>query len=224
MKIIPCLPVWEPLVWASQGRVYKWTLSMSDKPLVSKDTSSSTLTVFGISSVNQISYTHVAHTKELFSQQHFSSHTSKQASHAFFFSFTIPVMSAIIPNDWCNDTQRLPSNETLHLHYSYHYPPMCEWYGYNNNGADNTANTFYRHVSLKAPHWHLVYIIPAIKQAMHNFLSPWAIFLTALCETLGSLLVHCSLNRLKCKWKVCCIIVQFSVPWEVALSLLTVSL
>lgn len=32
-------------------------------------------------------------------------------------------------------------------------------------------------------------------------------FVTAVCETLGSLLVQCSLNNLKCKCKVCCVIV-----------------
>ena len=53
-------------------------------------------------------------------------------------------MAAITPDDWCNDTQRLPSNKTRRRHYSHHYshsnaPCMCEWYGYNNNGGDNTA-------------------------------------------------------------------------------------
>lgn len=84
------------------------------------------------------------HIKDLFLQQHFASHTSKQARHASYKKKTVAVMAAITPDDWCNDTQRLPSNKTRHRHYSHHYPHshapcMCEWYGHNNNGGDNAA-------------------------------------------------------------------------------------
>lgn len=164
----------------------------------------------------------VDHTKELFFTAALCISYIKTGKPRFFF--TVPAMSAITYNDWCNDRQRLPSNETRHLHYSDHYPhtlALCV-----NNMAIiimwqitlRFHNTFLQARGPKSTSWAPSVNKPSNKQAMHKLLSPWAIFLTARCETFGSLLVQCSLNRLKRKCNAYCVI-----AWERAPRLLTVS-
>lgn len=86
---------------------------------------------------------------------------------------------------------------------------MYEWYGYNTNGADNAAIPYHIFTSQaqgpkSTSQASSVNKLSNKQQLMHKWFSPWAIFLTALCDSFGSLLVQCSSNRLKCtvngKW------------------------
>lgn len=159
------------------------------------------------------------------SQQHFASNTSKQASRVFLL--TIAVVSAITPNDWCNDTRRLPSNATHQppsvIPLSPHFSRVRERYGYNNNGADNAAIP--QHIlqtrGPKSTSWaSSVNKLSNKQQAMHKWLCPGAIFLTALCGTFGSLQVQCSLNGPEYKCKPYSVVVQSAVAGERAPGLL----